>query len=157
MDYTQPELVLLLDLLKDSNSGLSIRQDELAWGLPIPVDPQDHDGRDTSIKATVVNSDRYRGSSTFYYRRVPLRRLIAQCITTPRISIGGGQMLSDNLTFINQALSLGLEAGSVVDIDLNQELVNYDSWTPIRITASPNSRTYSESVKLYLKRDSGLV
>lgn len=157
MDYAQPELTLLLVLLKESNNNISIRQNELSWGLPTAVDPQANQGRDTSIKATVINSDRYRGNSTFFYSRVPMRRLIAQCMTTPRITIGGGQMLSENLSFINQALSLGLEVGSITDIDLTQELVNYDTWTPIFITANQNSRVYSESVKLYLKRDSGAV
>lgn len=156
-DYTKPELSLMFDVLRHSNSKFPIEPSEISWGPPIAVFPQDHGGRDTSIVASITNSDRYRGKGTYYYRRVPLRRLLQQCGNPPRILIGMRPTLYENLTFINAALSANLEQVSVDDIDLNSLSVNADEWTLVYLSAKATSRVYSGTARLYLKRDNSLV
>lgn len=156
-DYTKPELSLMRDILRHSNRDFSIDQNELSWSAPAAVDPLDHGGRDTSIVATIVNSDRYRGNATYFYQRVPLRQLIAQCGSIPRLVIGKRPTLYENLAYINAALSVNLETASVDDLDLNAEAVNATGWTLVRIFAKATSRVYSDSVRLYLKRDNSLL
>lgn len=156
-DYTKPELSLMLDLIRRSNGNFQIDSSELSWSAPTAVDPLDHNGRETSAVATIVDSDRYKGSATYFYQRVPLRQLIAQCGMIPRLVIGKRPSLYENLTYINAALSLNLEMASVDDIDLNSVSVNSTDWTLVRIFAKATSRVYSDSVRLYLKRDNSLV
>lgn len=155
-DYTKPELTLMLDLLRHSNGNFPIDSSELSWSAPTAVDPEAHNGRDVEIVATVTTSDRYRGNGTYYYQRVPLRQVIPQCGMIPRLVIGKRPTLHENLTYINAALSLNLEVASVDDIDLNAMSVNATDWTLVRIFAKATSRVYSESVRLYLKRDTSL-
>lgn len=156
-DYTKPELALMFDVLRHSNDKFPIDPTELSWSEPTAVYPPTHKGRDTSIEATIVNSDRYRGKGTYYYLRVPLRQLTPRCGMIPRIVIGKRPSLYENLTYINAALSLNLEQVSVDDIDLNSLSVNASDWTLVRIFAKATSRVYSDSVRLYLKRDNSLV
>jgi hypothetical protein len=156
-DYTKPELSLMLDLLRRSNGNFPIAPDELSWSAPTVVNPLDHDGRETQITATIVNSDRYRGNATYFYQRVPLRQLIPQCGMIPRVMIGKRPSLFENLTYLNSALGINLEQVSVEDANLNLESVNATTWTLVRIYAKATSRVYSESVRLYLKRDNNLV
>jgi len=155
-DYTKPELNLMFDLLRRSNGGFPLDPSELSWGIASRVVPEDHNGRDTSIVASIINSDRYRGSGTYFYHRVPLRQLLPQYGLIPRILIGVRPTLHENLAYINTALSLNLEMASVDDIDLNLKLVNVSDWTSVRIYAKATSRVYSESVRLWLKRDNAL-
>lgn len=156
-DYTKPELSLMLDLIRHSNGNFPITPAELSWSAPTAVDPLDHDGRDTSALATITTSDRYRGSGTYYYQRVPLRQLTPQCGMIPRLVIGMRPTLYENLAYINAALSLNLEQASVDDSDLSALMVNVSDWTLVRIFAKATSRVYSDSVRLYLKRDNSLV
>jgi hypothetical protein len=156
-DYLQPESKLMLDLIKHSNGSFPVTETELSWGEPTAVSAEEHGGRDTSIVATVVNSDRYRGSSTFLYNRVPLRQTIPQCAGIPRIVIGVRPLLSQNLAYLNAALSLNLEVGSVDDIDLDERSVNYTDWTLVKVFAAAKSRVFTRSINLYLKRDSSLA
>lgn len=156
-DYTKPELSLMLDILRLSNGNVPINSSELSWGAPTAVSADANSGRDTSIVATITTSDRYRGNATYLYNRVPLRQLLPACEKIPRVVIGKRPSLYENLTYINAALHLNLEEVSVDNIDLNAKFVNAEDWTMVRIFASATSRVYSESVRLWLKRDTSLV
>ncbi|MNG28083.1 hypothetical protein D3C84_1132940 [compost metagenome] len=86
-----------------------------------------------------------------------MRQLLPACEKIPRVVIGKRPSLYENLTYINAALHLKLEEVSVDNIDLDAMLVNAADWTLVRIFASATSRVYSESVRLWLKRDTTLV
>lgn len=156
-DYTKPELSLMLDILRRSNGNFPLLQGEVSFSTPTEVFPGDHGGLNTSIEASITTSDRYRGNGTYYYLRVPLRQLLPPCGKAPQILIGKRPTLYENLTYINTALSINLETDSVEDIDLNSLSVNASGWTLVRIVAKATSRVYSDSVRLYLKRDNNLV
>lgn len=156
-NYKQPELSLMLDLLRQSNGNFPLTKAEINWGLPTHVDQLAHGGRDTLIKANITQSTQYRGAAEFFYNRLPLHRTKPPCGPHPKIMIGMKVSLLENLTYINAALGLQLEAVSVVDQNLNLALVNYADWTLIRVLAHPNSRVYSGSIRLNLKRSTSLA
>lgn len=156
-NYKQPELSLMLDLLRQSNDNFPLTLSELSWGLPTHVDQLAHGGRDTKIKASITQSTKYRGSGEFFYNRLPLHRTKPPCGPHPKILIGMKAGLVENLSYINEALGIQLEAVSVVDQNLNLALVNYTDWTLIEVVAHANSRVYSGSVRLNLKRSSNLA
>lgn len=153
IDYSKPETTILLEMLRGSNGNIPLLKSEITWSDPSVVNPVEHNGRSTSIVATVARSDRYRGNATYYYNRVPLRRLLPQCGRFPRVEVGVTPNLLSNLSHINAQLSLNLSEDSIKDIDLDQAGVNYEDWTLVRVFAKSTSRVYSESVRLYLKRN----
>lgn len=155
-DYTKSELALCYDLLKEGNPTLPLTAAQLSFGLPTAVNPSQYGGRDTSILATVQNSDKYRGSATYYYTRVPMRQLLAQCMSTPYITVGRKATLVENLPYINAALGINLEAASVEDFELAEKSVSTTTFTKVRVLANPRSRVYKDGVSLYLKQNTAL-
>jgi len=155
-DYTKSELALCYDLIKKGNPTLPLLANQLTFNLPRAVAPSQYEGRDTSIVANVQNSDKYRGSATYYYTRVPLRQLLAQCMSTPYITVGRKATLVENLPYINAALGVNLEAASVEDFELAEKSVGTTAFTKVRVLANPQSRVYTDGVSLYLKQNTAL-
>ena len=112
IDYAKNSKSIIVDLINGSN-GLSLRDDDLGFGLPKIISP-DPDGRNTALELRPGPEARYYGSAWVSYKRLNLNILDDMLDGTVQIPVPELPFrIHDILPTINKALGINLSTRDV--------------------------------------------
>lgn len=134
-NLNQPASQILLDLIY-ANNGINLAWENIEFGIPVALPPTNDWSANTVLDVTAIyeDDDRYTGSTSITYRRIPLSELPSYG-TDPLVVLGLPFQTTDLLTQINTFYQTQLSAADVVN-------VQYTELAPVVLQAAPGALCY---------------
>lgn len=149
IDYTQPEIKCLIDLIRQDNGNKSLTAAQVTFGTPSVYTPIPGVTRNTIIVGQATAISGMEGNQSFYYNRIPLIDFINPLSMSTLFEIDGETKLSDLLPAINARFNINLSASKIYDLSLPSFAGNDTPSVQLKVT--PDSMVYLGQITLTIK------
>jgi len=151
VDFTQAELDVLIELIRNDNGGQILTSSQVRFGQPQPFVPLPTVPKNTQIVMTAVEGGPYTGSRAFFYDRVQISSFVEWGITDLTFLIEEELTVADLLPKINERLSVNIGYDSVVNVDL-PVLTSAQPTATIMLVIADSSVVYRGQLAIKIQR-----